>query len=121
MSFLCTFLNPSTRNFNNLVAITQITLKQLTVVKKGIVCGVCLRDIFRNTHIIIFISNVWVRQHWYNHFLRWDPKNFYDIKALTVSPHLLWLPDVVLYNNAKSGMGAGTMYQFKTKVIIRVR
>ena len=32
---------------------------------------------------------------------------------------MLWLPDIVLYNNAQKGIGAETMYKFHTKVIIR--
>ena len=69
--------------------------------------------------IQVLISNIWVRQKWHNHYLKWDPLKFSNITVLTVSPSLIWLPDIVLYNNAKNGVGAGTMYQFKTKVKIR--
>lgn len=65
------------------------------------------------------ISNVWIRQIWHNQLLRWNPKDFDGITKLTISPNMIWLPDIVLYNNAKSGLGGGTMYQYKTKVIIQ--
>ncbi|XP_066926665.1 neuronal acetylcholine receptor subunit alpha-6-like [Clytia hemisphaerica] len=64
------------------------------------------------------ISNVWVRQNWQNDKLTWDPKDFDNITVINVHPSKVWLPDVILYNNAKSGVGAGMMYRFKTKVSI---
>ncbi|XP_057314526.1 neuronal acetylcholine receptor subunit alpha-9-like isoform X2 [Hydractinia symbiolongicarpus] len=65
------------------------------------------------------ISNVWIRQKWYNYHLTWKPQEFNNITLINVDPKKIWLPDIVLYNNAKSGLGAGTMYQFKTKVALR--
>jgi len=67
----------------------------------------------------ILISNVWIRQKWHNHLLTWNPADFNNITEINVDPKKVWLPDIVLYNNAKGGPGAGTMYQFKTKVKLR--
>ena len=64
------------------------------------------------------VSNVWIRQKWKNYHLRWDPEKYENIKSVNVDPSKVWLPDVVLYNNAMEGRIAGTMYLFKTKVIL---
>ena len=45
-------------------------------------------------------TNVWLRHEWYDENLKWDPAEFGGIKELFVPPEKLWLPDVVLYNNA---------------------
>jgi len=66
----------------------------------------------------MMVSNIWVRQIWNNTLLMWDPKDYGGIKSINVEPSSVWLPDIVLYNNAKKGHDSGTMYKFKTKVII---
>ena len=38
---------------------------------------------------------------------------------VNIDPKKVWLPDIVLYNNAKNGQLAGTMYMFKTKVTLQ--
>ena len=67
----------------------------------------------------MLVSNVWIRQKWTNYLLRWDPDKYDNIKVVNVDPKKVWLPDVVLYNNARKGHLSGTMYNFKTKVVIR--
>lgn len=64
------------------------------------------------------ISNVWVGQKWYNQHLKWNPYEFNNISVVNVSPEKIWVPDVVLYNSASSGIGS-SMYSFKTKIIMR--
>ncbi|KXJ13444.1 neuronal acetylcholine receptor subunit alpha-3 isoform X2 [Exaiptasia diaphana] len=66
----------------------------------------------------VLVSNVWIRQKWNNHLLRWNSTLYGGIKSINVDPKLVWLPDIILYNNADSGITSGSMDQFKTKVIL---
>ena len=67
----------------------------------------------------VLVSNVWVRMSWFNHLLKWNTKDYGDIESINIDPKLIWLPDIVLYNNAEEGIGSGQMDQFKTKVILK--
>ncbi|XP_031567053.1 neuronal acetylcholine receptor subunit alpha-2-like isoform X2 [Actinia tenebrosa] len=66
----------------------------------------------------VLVSNVWIRQSWNNHLLRWNSSHYGGIKSINVDPKLVWLPDIILYNNADSGITSGSMDKFKTKVIL---
>ncbi|XP_048578437.1 neuronal acetylcholine receptor subunit alpha-10 isoform X2 [Nematostella vectensis] len=66
----------------------------------------------------VLVSNVWIRQRWNNHLLRWNESHYGGIKSINIDPKLVWLPDIVLYNNAEKGLTSGSMDQFKTKVIL---
>ncbi|UJR35588.1 hypothetical protein I4U23_028340 [Adineta vaga] len=48
----------------------------------------------------ILITNVWLDQGWTDEFLRWNPDDFNGIRRLNLPSKLIWLPDIVLYNNA---------------------
>ncbi|CAF4918226.1 unnamed protein product, partial [Rotaria magnacalcarata] len=48
----------------------------------------------------ILITNVWLDQEWYDEFLQWNPADFNGIHRLNLPSKLIWLPDIVLYNNA---------------------
>uniref|UniRef100_A0A7E4ZU22 Nicotinic acetylcholine receptor subunit n=1 Tax=Panagrellus redivivus TaxID=6233 RepID=A0A7E4ZU22_PANRE len=48
----------------------------------------------------VLTINVWLDQEWKDELLRWDPKEFSNIQALRIPCDLIWLPDIVLYNNA---------------------
>ena len=39
---------------------------------------------------------------WHNEFLRWNPEEWGNVKYLTVEPKSIWLPDIILKNNAAS-------------------
>lgn len=45
-------------------------------------------------------TNMWVEQEWNDHNLRWDPEEYGGVKILYVPSEQIWLPDLVLYNNA---------------------
>ncbi|XP_031567059.1 acetylcholine receptor subunit alpha-like isoform X2 [Actinia tenebrosa] len=61
-------------------------------------------------------SNIWVRMKWQNHLLKWNYSEYGGIKAINITPLLMWLPDIVLHNNAEENLPSGTLDQFKTKV-----
>ncbi|KAI3413823.1 hypothetical protein GPALN_011304 [Globodera pallida] len=46
--------------------------------------------------------SVWLRQSWMDLRLSWEPKEYGGVSALYVPHEMLWVPDLVLYNNADS-------------------
>ncbi|KAG9259759.1 neuronal acetylcholine receptor subunit beta-2 isoform X1 [Astyanax mexicanus] len=48
----------------------------------------------------IMTTNVWLTQEWNDYRLVWDPDEYDGIKKLRIPSHHIWLPDIVLYNNA---------------------
>jgi len=48
----------------------------------------------------ILSTNVWVEQTWHDHRLEWDPKFFGGIDMIHVPAENIWIPDIVLFNNA---------------------
>ncbi|XP_074609983.1 neuronal acetylcholine receptor subunit alpha-3-like isoform X3 [Acropora palmata] len=66
----------------------------------------------------VLVSNVWIRQRWNNHLLRWNESKYGNITSINVDPKEVWVPDIVLYNNANTGIISGNMDQFKTRVIL---
>nr|XP_006007648.1 PREDICTED: neuronal acetylcholine receptor subunit beta-3 [Latimeria chalumnae] len=48
----------------------------------------------------LMTTNVWLKQEWTDYMLRWDPDDYGGIKAIRVPSESLWLPDIVLYDNA---------------------
>ncbi|ESN98444.1 hypothetical protein HELRODRAFT_84500 [Helobdella robusta] len=48
----------------------------------------------------IITTNVWLIQEWMNSNLKWDPADYSGLNKLHVPPQDLWIPDIVLYNNA---------------------
>nr|XP_049574449.1 neuronal acetylcholine receptor subunit beta-4 [Syngnathus scovelli] len=45
-------------------------------------------------------TNVWLTQHWVDYRLSWDPAKYEGIDKLRIPSRHVWLPDIVLYNNA---------------------
>lgn len=64
----------------------------------------------------VLVSNLWLRMKWYNHLLTWNKTEFGGIDTINISPYLLWIPDIVLSDNAQNVLGSGQIDQFKTKV-----
>merc|ERR1712012_1227890 len=48
----------------------------------------------------ILTTNVWVEQEWLDYKLSWNPADYGGVKHLHVPSQDIWLPDIVLYNNA---------------------
>lgn len=44
--------------------------------------------------------NCWLTIQWHDFQLTWDPTEFGNISSLRVPPDRVWLPDIVLFNNA---------------------
>ncbi|XP_067844600.1 neuronal acetylcholine receptor subunit alpha-2-like [Heptranchias perlo] len=45
-------------------------------------------------------TNVWLKQEWYDYKLTWDPVEFDNVTSIRVPSEMIWIPDIVLYNNA---------------------
>ncbi|XP_026218986.1 neuronal acetylcholine receptor subunit alpha-2-like [Anabas testudineus] len=45
-------------------------------------------------------TNVWLKQEWTDYKLRWSPSDFDNVTSIRVPSELIWVPDIVLYNNA---------------------
>lgn len=60
-------------------------------------------------------TKMWVRQKWTNMLLKWDPKKFDNLTTVQVEGHLVWSPDIVLYNNADDSFTGGTI-KYKTRI-----
>ncbi|XP_015785552.1 acetylcholine receptor subunit beta-like 2 [Tetranychus urticae] len=67
------------------------------LVKMGLVLSQIIDINLKNQ---IMSSNVWVHQEWYDMNLRWDPEEYRGVKKLHLPAEQIWLPDIVLYNNA---------------------
>lgn len=61
--------------------------------------------------------NVWTTQKWKDPFLKWNPDDYDGISTINVEPNLVWLPVIILYNNAAKGFTGG-LEKYKTKVLI---
>ncbi|XP_072164376.1 neuronal acetylcholine receptor subunit alpha-3-like [Diadema setosum] len=48
----------------------------------------------------VLTSKVWVKQQWKDYRLQWDPKDYGGIEKIKVPNVKLWIPDILLYNNA---------------------
>ncbi|XP_018428186.1 PREDICTED: neuronal acetylcholine receptor subunit beta-4, partial [Nanorana parkeri] len=48
----------------------------------------------------IMTTNVWLKQKWEDYRLAWNPEEYEGITKLRIPSRKIWLPDLVLYNNA---------------------
>ncbi|XP_028316339.1 neuronal acetylcholine receptor subunit beta-2-like [Gouania willdenowi] len=48
----------------------------------------------------IMTTNCWLTQNWNDYRLMWDPEEYEGIKKIRLPSQHIWLPDIVLYNNA---------------------
>ncbi|XP_030637485.1 neuronal acetylcholine receptor subunit alpha-2a [Chanos chanos] len=45
-------------------------------------------------------TNVWLKQEWNDYKLRWNPSDYDNVTSIRVPSEMIWVPDIVLYNNA---------------------
>jgi len=48
----------------------------------------------------VMTTNLWIEQYWFDYKLRWNPEEYGGVNSLHVPSTHIWLPDIVLYNNA---------------------
>ncbi|KAM9770732.1 LOW QUALITY PROTEIN: neuronal acetylcholine receptor subunit beta-2-like [Menidia menidia] len=78
-------IRPAVNKSQKLTVSLQVSLSQLISI---------------NEREQIMTTNVWLSQEWNDYRLRWDPDKYEGIKKLRIPSKLIWLPDIVLYNNA---------------------
>ena len=63
--------------------------------------------------------SAWIRQIWVNPLLTWNRKDFNNISSININRKKVWLPDIVLYNNADEDKTfGGNLDQLNTRVIL---
>ncbi|XP_059123897.1 neuronal acetylcholine receptor subunit alpha-5, partial [Peromyscus eremicus] len=62
----------------------------------------------------LMTTNVWLKQEWIDVKLRWNPDDYGGIKIIRVPSDSLWIPDIVLFDNAD-----GRFEGASTKTIVR--
>lgn len=63
----------------------------------------------------LLITRAEIREYWEDPFLRWNSSDYGGVKYISVDPKTIWIPDIVLYNNAGEGFGNGMT---RTKAVI---
>ncbi|XP_076443929.1 acetylcholine receptor subunit alpha-type acr-16-like [Babylonia areolata] len=59
-------------------------------------------------------TNIWLQMTWKAYNLVWDPEDFGNVTTIRVPVHLVWVPDILMYNSASEGFDA----TFRTNVVI---
>ncbi|VDD88390.1 unnamed protein product [Enterobius vermicularis] len=62
----------------------------------------------------IMHTNVWLTLQWKDFQMRWNPVHFGELKKVRVASDKVWLPDIVLFNNADGNYEVS----FKPNVVI---
>lgn len=62
----------------------------------------------------ILTTNVWLEHEWHDYNLAWDPSEYGGVTEIYVPSEHIWLPDIILYNNADGDYIVKTM----TKAIL---
>lgn len=62
---------------------------------------------FSQTYFYIFMQDernqilsayLWIRQSWYDAYLKWDKDKYDGLDSIRIPSNLVWRPDIVLYN-----------------------
>ncbi|XP_066497729.1 neuronal acetylcholine receptor subunit alpha-9-II [Hoplias malabaricus] len=48
----------------------------------------------------VLIAYLWIRQTWYDAYLKWDKEMYDGLEVIRIPSSLVWRPDLVLYNKA---------------------
>ncbi|OWA51487.1 Acetylcholine receptor subunit alpha-L1 [Hypsibius exemplaris] len=48
----------------------------------------------------VLTTMIWLNQEWQDELLTWNPADFSGLRALIIPCQSIWLPDIVLFNNA---------------------
>ncbi|VDL73692.1 unnamed protein product [Nippostrongylus brasiliensis] len=62
-------------------------------------------------------TNVWLTLKWHDFQMRWNPVNYGEIKEIRVSPDKVWMPDIVLFNNADGNYEVSFMCNYNENEI----
>ncbi|XP_023345770.1 acetylcholine receptor subunit beta-like 2 [Eurytemora carolleeae] len=83
-------------NYNRLIR-PVFNFTDTLVVKLGLKLSQLIDVDLKNQ---VMTTNVWVDQTWMDYKLQWNPEDYGGVETLYVPSERIWLPDIVLYNNA---------------------
>ncbi|XP_076061263.1 neuronal acetylcholine receptor subunit alpha-10-like, partial [Oratosquilla oratoria] len=83
--------------------------------------GITLTQIFdMDEKNQVLTTNVWLDQEWMDELLHWDPADYNGLETIRLPCERIWLPDIVLYNNAddytRGYMNSKAMVSYQGKV-----
>lgn len=64
-------------------------------------------------------THFWVRQDWNNPFMTWKPTDYGGVKEINIPPDMIWVPDIILHNNADDRLSLKATSGFTTHVKLR--
>jgi len=62
----------------------------------------------------ILISDVWFNLNWNDPYMKWNASEYGNIDDIRLPPSKIWMPDIMLYNNADNDYSLG----FPTNVVV---
>ncbi|XP_040900214.1 neuronal acetylcholine receptor subunit alpha-7-like [Toxotes jaculatrix] len=48
----------------------------------------------------VLTTNIWLRLNWNDHYLQWNESDYPGVTNVRFPDHLIWKPDILLYNSA---------------------
>ncbi|XGW24628.1 hypothetical protein V3C99_006227 [Haemonchus contortus] len=85
------------RGYNSLIQPTRNTSDMPIIVKVALQLVLLINVDEKNQ---VMHTNVWLTLKWHDFQMRWNPVDYGEIREIRVSPDKVWLPDIVLFNNA---------------------
>jgi len=83
-------------NYNRLIRPVENNTEKLTVhlgLRLSQLIGVDLKN-------QVMTTNIWLEQKWMDYKMKWNPADYGGVEMLYVPSQHIWLPDIVLFNNA---------------------
>ncbi|XP_072550436.1 neuronal acetylcholine receptor subunit alpha-9-II [Salminus brasiliensis] len=89
-------LNDLMENYSNALRPVEDTDKTLNVTLQITLSQI--KDMDERNQVLI--AYLWIRQTWYDAYLKWDKEEYDGLEVIRIPSSLVWRPDVVLYNKA---------------------
>uniref|UniRef100_A0A3Q4AFR4 Uncharacterized protein n=1 Tax=Mola mola TaxID=94237 RepID=A0A3Q4AFR4_MOLML len=62
----------------------------------------------------VLTTNIWLQQYWNDYYLQWNASEYPGVTNVRFPDHLIWKPDVLLYNSADERFDA----TFHTNILV---
>jgi len=83
-------------NYNRLIRPVENNTEKLTV-HLGLKLSQLIDVDLKNQ---VMTTNIWLEQKWMDYKMKWNPADYGGVEMLYVPSQHIWLPDIVLFNNA---------------------
>ncbi|XP_062874780.1 beta-klotho [Trichomycterus rosablanca] len=104
-------LNDLIENYSNALRPVEDTDKTLNVTLQVTLSQI--KDMDERNQVLI--AYLWIRQTWYDAYLKWDKDKYDGLEVIRIPSSLVWRPDVVLYNKADDDLPS----PLDTNVVLR--